>query len=331
MGSSGSKSSSKSTIINDFTASTLSENIMNCRNTTTLQQKIKVMGDGNILRDFGMDQSFKLSSECEQDVNVSVKLKTDLANSIKQAAEAQNVALFGGLGGEAKAEAESYVKSSINQSVTTKAIADIINTTNAKQIVEVAGNYNILENFDMSQVIDLISKNSQKVINNIDIVAKAKNKIEQKAKSTVENPLDAVTDMIKAAMDGLMSPFKMVTMIVGGVVGLIILMIAYAFLGGKSDTKRNTRREFTRPQYQQPQYQQPQYQQPQYQQPQYQQPQYQQPQYQQPEPQQPQYQQPEPQQPQYQQPEPQQPPLLQPEPQQPPLLQPEPQQPPLLQ
>lgn len=230
MGGGGSKSKNKSEVVNDFVSKSIAENIMNCNNQSSVSQRIDVRGNYNVVKNVNMKQAFSLSSTCFQDSKVMNTMVNDIANSIKQSADAQNIALLGALS-SSEAEVENYIYNGVKNEIQSSSIQNIVNSTNADQGIGITGNHNIVEDITMNQVVDMISKNSQSIINETDIANTAKTVVEQSASAKQENPLDAITDMIGAVMDGVMSPFRMVAMIVG----LIIVVIAWSIFGGSSE------------------------------------------------------------------------------------------------
>lgn len=227
MGGGGSKAKTKSDVVNDFISKSIAESIMNCNNQSSVSQQIDVHGNYNIVKNVNMKQAFKLTSTCFQDAKVMNKLVNDISNSIKQAADAQNIALLGALS-NSEAEVDNYIYNGVKNEIQSSSIQNIVNETNADQGIGIWGNHNIVEDITMNQVVDMISKNSQSVINDADFANATKSAVDQAASAKQENPLDAITDMVGKVMDGTMAPVKMIAM----AVGLVIIMIAWSIFGG---------------------------------------------------------------------------------------------------
>ena len=226
MGGGGSKTKNKSEVVNDFVSKSIAETIMNCNNQSSVSQRLDIRGNYNVVKGVDMKQAFSLSSQCFQDSQVMNKMVNDMANSVKQAADSQNIALLGALS-KSQAEVDNYIYNSVKNEIKSSAIQNIVNATNAEQGIGINGNHNIVENVTMNQVVDMISKNSQSVINDTDVATRAKTAVDQSASAKQENPLDAITDMVGKVMDGVTSPFKMVI----AIVGIIFAMIVWAIFG----------------------------------------------------------------------------------------------------
>ena len=227
MGGGGSKTKNKSEVVNDFVSKSIAETIMNCNNQSSVSQRLDIRGNYNVVKGVDMKQAFSLSSQCFQDSQVMNKMVNDMANSVKQAADSQNIALLGALS-KSQSEVDNYIYNAVKNEIKSSAIQNIVNATNAEQGIGITGNHNIVENVTMNQVVDMISKNSQSVINDTDVASRAKTAVDQSASAKQENPLDAITDMVGKVMDGVTSPFKMVI----AIVGIIFAMIAWAIFGG---------------------------------------------------------------------------------------------------
>jgi hypothetical protein len=253
MGGGGSKTKNKSQVVNDFVSKSIAETVMNCNNQSSVSQRLDIRGNYNVVKDVNMKQAFSLSSQCFQDVNVMNKMVNEIANSVKQAAESQNIALLGALS-KSTAEVDNYVYNAVKNEIKSSAIQNIVNATNAEQGIGITGNHNIVENVTMNQVVDMISKNSQSVINDTDVATRAKTAVDQSASAKQENPLDAITDMVGKVMDGVASPFKLGM----AIVGLIVVMIAWAMFGGRGSAPASQISYVMPPQSFQPQSFQPQ-------------------------------------------------------------------------
>jgi hypothetical protein len=227
MGGGGSKTKNKSTVVNDFVSKSIAESIMNCNNQSSVSQRLDIRGNYNVVKNVNMKQAFSLSSQCFQDSKVMNNMVNEIANSVKQAAESQNIALLGALT-KSTAEVDNYIYNSVKNEIKSSTIQNIVNATNAEQGIGITGNNNIVEDITMNQVVDMISKNAQSAINDTDISTRAKTAVDQSASAKQENPLDAITNMLGKVMDGVSSPFKMVI----AIVGIIFVMIAWAIFGG---------------------------------------------------------------------------------------------------
>jgi hypothetical protein len=226
MGPAGSKAKARSEVVNDFSSKSIAESIMNCTNQSSISQTIDIRGNFNVVKNVDMKQAFNLSSSCYQDAKNMNNLVNDISNSISQSAEAQNIAMMGALG-ESKSDVDLFLYNGVSNEISASTIQNIVNQTNAEQGISIHGNHNIVSDISMNQVVDMISDNAQSSLNQTDVANKARNIVEQAAKAKMDNPLDFITDMMKALMDGMMAPFKMVI----AIVGVIALIFLYLFFG----------------------------------------------------------------------------------------------------
>ena len=130
----------------------------------------------------------KVKSEVVNDF-VSKSIAESIMNCTNQSSVSQNIALLGALG-ESKAEVDNYIYNGVKNEIQASTIQNIINDTNASQGIGIWGNHNIVED------ITMISTNSQSAVNSTGVTNKAKTAVDQAAIAKMENPLDAITDMI---------------------------------------------------------------------------------------------------------------------------------------
>ncbi len=215
----GSSSSNSTSITNKTSVEAMVENIMACRTNTVVAQKFVLSGSYNTINNFKMVQYLKLSADCSQDTKSVADLQQSVANAVQQSAAAQSVSLIGVLGASSS-EVNTNILSEIRSKITQRTVLDIINSTNAEQVVVISGNNNIVTNFEMSQTAEILAKNCQNVINQLSSVQAVDNAAKSSSTATQTN---FISDILSSIFKGLTS-LSLVWMIVI-IVGIIVLAI----------------------------------------------------------------------------------------------------------
>lgn len=222
----GSSSKSRSQVFNDTVNNVIVKNIMDCSSNVTLQQQINITGSGNVVSGVTMNQAIKLSSTCFQDAKVMADLQNQVTDAIKQAAKEQDVALTNALA-KSSSDTDTLIHNSVVNNINPQNITKIINSSNEIQGINITGDYNLVSNFTASQTADVVSSNTQKVIDQMDVVNQIKDYIDQQASTTVNNPISQIIDSagkaISSIWDSMTAPVKWILIVViVAVVGYII-------------------------------------------------------------------------------------------------------------
>jgi hypothetical protein len=72
----------------------------------------------------------------------------------------------------------------------------------------------------------MLYQNAQAVVNNMDVVNALKSDVEQTAKSTTENPLNVIVDLMNSMVSGLSMPFIIF------IIAITIVAIFFIYSGG---------------------------------------------------------------------------------------------------
>lgn len=220
----GSKSSVKTDVITSNVVNALAENITNCRSNTEVTQSFIISGDYNVVKGAKQVQYVKLSAQCAQDVKNLADIQQSVANAIKSAANSQSVALIGALG-KSESDIDTFIKNDVEQNITQRTIADIVNDSNATQEFIISGNNNIVKKFSQQQTFDIVYKNSQNAVSQLRSVQIIKNAASSDASATQEDP---ISNAITAAGDiatGIVSAYGTF-----GVIMILIFVCAGGFL-----------------------------------------------------------------------------------------------------
>lgn len=199
------------------------QNIMKCSTSATMTQTFSVSGSYNVVENVKQVQYLKLSSTCAQDAQNMQDLQTQIANKIKELADAQGSGVLSAVGAShsrTNIDIQNEIKNSVNQ----QTVAEIVNSSNATQELIIRGDHNIVKNFSQEQTADIVFTNAQKVVNKIKSVQDIDNKADSEAKAVTTNP---ISEMIDSVFKGLTS--------LGTIWIIFILGIAVIFIfgGGK--------------------------------------------------------------------------------------------------
>jgi len=214
----GSSSKTNTNIKTSLAVSLVARNIMNCSSNSSIKQTFRIEGSYNVVKNVKQVQNLKLSAECAQDNKNIADLQQSVGNAIKQAAESQSVSVLGALG-SSDAETNLTIENDVKQHITQENIVNIVNSSNAEQEFIIKGNHNIVDNFSQEQTMDIVYRNSQKVINQMKSVQAIENAADQKGKATQTNFISDIIGSIFGGLQGMMLIW-------------VILIIAIAFMFG---------------------------------------------------------------------------------------------------
>lgn len=217
----GSSSKNKSTVIAETLNKVMVSSMQNCSNYVDLTQELVVKGDGNVLSNVQMNQVFSSIMTCVNKTEWMTKLQNDLTAAVKQSAESQSVALLGVLG-NSDAEVDNYIRNSIENSINVSTMSSLVNNIKQKQSIYVEGVGNTLINISMNQMNTNISSSTQELIGTVDVLNKIASSVDQKAKSTQEDP---IANLLKGLSDLISGPIMWVAiMLIGGLIIFVVFL-----------------------------------------------------------------------------------------------------------
>lgn len=220
MGGAASSAKSKSDVIYDSVTKVITEHIMKCRANKTLSQDISIHGSGNTISGVTQKMGLQLSTQCVHDSSQMSAVQNEIANKIMQTANSQSVSLLGVLG-KTQSDVETKIRNSVNNTITSSTLTEVINDTNVKQSLIIKGDNNVAQNVTMEMTAQILSDNVSKLVNNVEVLHEIKNTTEAQSASKQSNFIADVVDsaggVVKTIGD---SVFMML------IVGLIALIIA---------------------------------------------------------------------------------------------------------
>jgi hypothetical protein len=180
----------------------------------------------------------KLTLSCDQTSQALVDMQNQVAQAIKQAATAQNEALLGALQ-SSNSDVDSTIRNDVQNHLNLKNINELITNTNAAQGIDIHGNNNIVRNFTESDVQDILSSNSQKILQQMKTVNAITQQLDQKSDSTVTNPISEIIASIGQAIadvwNAMTGPLKWILIIIA------VVLVAYLFSGYGSGAEERPR------------------------------------------------------------------------------------------
>ncbi len=234
----GSHSSTKSDIFLSTVNDAFVKNVNRCTSSTTVSQQLKIDGDGNIVDGGSMVSVQKLTLSCDQNSQALVDMQNQVAQAIKQAATAQNEALLGALQ-SSNSDVDSTIRNDVQNHLNLKNINELITNTNAAQGIDIRGNNNIVRNFTQSDVQDILSSNSQKILQQMKTVNAITQQLDQKSDSTVTNPISEIIASIGQAIadvwNAMTGPLKWILIVIA------VVLVAYLFSGYGSGAEERPR------------------------------------------------------------------------------------------
>ena len=254
MGGGGSKTTNKTNIKTQAIVDAMAQSIMNCKNNQVLVQRFEVSGNYNTISNFKMVQNFNLSTSCSNNAQVTQDIQNAVASAIKQQLSSQSESVLGAIGNGSVSEANTNIDNEVKTTLTAQTITNVITDTMAQQEAIISGDHNIINNFEMSETMNILQNNCQKVISDMKSVQDIKNEEDTKLKSTQTNPLAAILDSIFKGLTNLSSVYAIILIVALVVGGYIIikggfLNVIFDVFKDKSSTQYN---QPTSTQYNQP-------------------------------------------------------------------------------
>jgi hypothetical protein len=199
----GSQSKTTADIFTSAAASVMQETMMSCSGNGSLQQRIIVSGDYNVVEGVHQTATMKLSVQCAQKAKNIADLQQSVSNAIAQSSQSQSVSVLGALG-KSSSETNTAIHNDVKTAITQKSIAKLVGDVNATQELIVSGNHNIVENISQNLTAQLLLKNSQKILNKMKSVQKLDTELKQKSLATQTNFISDIIDSIFKGINGMM-------------------------------------------------------------------------------------------------------------------------------
>lgn len=230
MGNGGSKVSAQ--IISEAVSKVSAQYTQKCAVQLTGSQILSIASDKNVtLRGVTITQNFTLNNGlCVAKDATNETLQRSIANSIQQVAQEQGIALLPAFqGAKAKTNIENTIKSEVN----IKKLQECSSTASMQQVVNIVAKGNVnLDQVNMNQTIKSFQNCLSESLLKSGVLDKIIDVAKEDAKAKAKNPLDAVTNMIKAAgeaLQGLLWGWGMY-LIIGAVLLIAIIVAAIYFL-----------------------------------------------------------------------------------------------------
>lgn len=233
----GQSSKSKAQIVKDVVNEVIVKNIVNCSYQVTQEQGINVTGSGNVLDNIGMKQSFMININCANIVKSETTVQNDIADKIVQSAAAQGEVLVGALGRE-RSEVKTDVLNKIKNQINKTNIMNCMNAINAKQVININGNNNIIQNVTLEQHQKMVSDCIQNLVDKTELM------------TDLQTEVKSTSSAIEMGLFGwLTSGYGMIVLIV-----LIIVVggILYYYYSSKSPVSMMQQYQQPQQQFQQP-------------------------------------------------------------------------------
>jgi len=238
MGATSSKTISEQ--VNELAVEQISETISNCTGTIKQQQDLNISvsaGGSTNLGDVAQEQTATLDLECVFSAQKQSEIQRNLSNVLTQFAKAKSEDTIPGLGGtftEIEANINNKFKSSVKQTDKQETLAAITQAQSAN-ITNVGGVLNI-KTFTQKQSAELVAKSILQSSGYSKVVDEVANAIDQTAKTESSGTLSNIANALgmTAATAAMAIPLA-----IGGIVFLIIFLIALPFMLKGGGSKKN--------------------------------------------------------------------------------------------
>lgn len=205
----------------------IANSILSSENNTTMTQTISVTGgSNNRVEDVNFNQSYTLNLTMLQDSQQMANLQTQIADTIKQAADSAGVGITGLLS-SAKSESNTYVEDTVKNAVTLNAITEAVANVVMIQAITLTNTSGTrVKGITASQTAAITQNIGQKVTNKIEAITTLQTAIDQKSSAKVAGPLDTLFETVGNVAGGF---FKSIT---GGIIMLGLVAIVFILFGG---------------------------------------------------------------------------------------------------
>ena len=228
----GSSSKSKTDIFSELVNKAFVKTLQSCQTSVNQVQEIVIHGSNNTVSNVQMKQQFSGMMKCVQDNQFIADFQAKLANDIKSAAASQSVSVLGALG-NSNSEIDTRLRQSVQNIVDTTNMTKLVTTMASTQRIQIgsegavnSSDNNVVENITLEQFNEMLSSNSQKIINQISAVNDLKAQIDQESKATQTNFIKGILDGVANIVGEITGPFLI------GMILLAVAAIAWFLFGG---------------------------------------------------------------------------------------------------
>lgn len=226
----GAKAGFGAETVNDVMASNMASSFSNCSQTSFNANTIRVCQGNNSSAFVTANQKNdgKASMTCTLDSSIVSQITTDIANDITAVLAATSE---GALSKEAASDMLVKITNSINESITSKTLQEVYQTSiNSNKAVVgcdqtgVANNSFLFLNMDQENAVDFMAKSAIKSSTQQAAAAALANTIAGDLSATSKSGLSALMDDLAAALQSVVMVIVVIVVVVFGVIGAVVLL-----------------------------------------------------------------------------------------------------------
>ncbi len=197
----GSSSKNKLDIMNQTLNNAFISSIQNCGSSSLQLQEIDVKGSGNVLNDVQMKQVVNSVMKCASSQQAISDMAAKMAETIKQTAAAQNIALVGALQ-DSSSETDTNIKNIVSNYINMQSVQNITSNAVQKQTIKVDGANNVLMNISMDQFYKNLTEAAAEQVAKLSSAVVADTSAEQSSTSTSTNFIAEIFDSVGKMITG---------------------------------------------------------------------------------------------------------------------------------
>ncbi len=225
----GSVSKSTTNVATKSVVDAVTKNIMNCSVGNVVKQSFIISGNYNVLNNVKQVQYTKVNAQCYQKAENIDNLQQLVKDAIKQASDAQNVALLGAFS-SSSAINDTAVNNDVQQYITKETITNVVNKSNQQQEIIISGNNNIVNNFSQEQTFDVVYSNVQDLLNQMSTIQALETTAQNESKSTQTNSISELVDSLGSAASSILDSTGSAVLKVW-IIPAIVAVVAIIYLG----------------------------------------------------------------------------------------------------
>jgi hypothetical protein len=200
-------------IVNESSAEVITRNMQSCSSSINQTQVYNMTG---FSYGFNASQDASINMSCVANFKMNDQIATQITNDVIQKATASSVALISV--SKTKAEAESHIKNSIKNNVTTELVQKSVASISQSQYVNVSG---VQINSNISQSAASVQKAIMTAISNTNIKNDLATVAAQSSSAEQKNPLSFISDIFKNIYMVFFLIFIVIIVVIGGGLYLI--------------------------------------------------------------------------------------------------------------
>lgn len=171
----------------------------NCVTAVNSSNVVVIDGNGNILSGVDQELSVSVDSHCVAQVTQDAAFNADLKNAAVQATNTETISGLGWLDC-GKDDSATTITNNVSSTTTSETVQNCLNSVQGKNLINITGNQNVLQNVLQKNTIQMFSKCVLGNAQQTSTVNDTTNTANQQSTYTAKNPFAFITDAFEATV-----------------------------------------------------------------------------------------------------------------------------------